>query len=91
MKGSLRQRSAGSWELTVDLGRDAVGKRRRRHETVRGTKAQAQRRLRELLSHPGPGHRPAQRQAPGQGLAGPVAQGARSPQPADWGPWSVTG
>ena len=50
MKGSLRQRSAGSWELTVDLGRDAVGKRRRRHETVQGTKAVAQRRLRELLS-----------------------------------------
>ena len=23
MKGSLRQRSAGSWELTVDLGRQA--------------------------------------------------------------------
>ena len=49
MKGSIRQRSPGTWELTIDLGRDALGKRRRKHETVRGTKAQAQRRLRELL------------------------------------------
>ena len=29
MKGSIRQRSPGSWELTVDQGRDALGKRRR--------------------------------------------------------------
>ena len=43
MKGSLRQRSAGTWELTVDLGRDAFGRRQRRFFTVRGTKAQAQR------------------------------------------------
>ena len=40
----------GSWELTVDLGRDALGQRQRRFLTVRGTKAQAQRKLRELLS-----------------------------------------
>jgi hypothetical protein len=50
MKGSIRQRSPGSWELTVDLGRDALGQRQRRFLTVRGTKAQAQRKLRELLS-----------------------------------------
>ena len=50
MKGSLRQRSPGSRELTVDAGRDALGKRQRSFVTVRGTKAQAQRRLRELLS-----------------------------------------
>ena len=50
MNGSIRQRSAGSWELTVDLGRDVQGKRRRKYHTVRGTKAQARRRLRELLS-----------------------------------------
>ena len=41
MKGSLRQRSPGSWELTVDAGRDALGKRRRRFLTLRGAKAQA--------------------------------------------------
>ena len=50
MKGSVRQRSPGSWELTVDLGRDADGKRKRKYVTVRGTKAQAQRKLREMLS-----------------------------------------
>ena len=50
MKGSLRQRSPGSWEITVDLGRDPLGRRRRKFATVRGTKARAQRRLRELLS-----------------------------------------
>ena len=50
MKGSIRQRSTGSWELTIEAGRDTRGKRQRRYVTVRGTKAQAQRRLRELLS-----------------------------------------
>ena len=50
MKGSIRQRSAGTWELTVDQGRDGLGRRQRRFVTVRGTKAQAERRLRELLS-----------------------------------------
>ena len=50
MNGSIRQRTPGSWELTVDLGRDARGRRRRKYVTVRGTKAQARRRLRELLS-----------------------------------------
>ena len=50
MKGSLRQRSPGSWELTIDTGRDALGRRQHKFITVQGTKAQAQRRLRELLS-----------------------------------------
>ena len=50
MKGSLRQRSPGSWELTVDTGRDALGKRRRRFLTVRGTKAQVQRNSVSLVS-----------------------------------------
>ena len=48
MRGSIRQRTPGSWELTVELGYDASGTRRHKFETVRGTKAQ--RRLRELLS-----------------------------------------
>ena len=50
MNGSLRKRSKNSWELTVDLGRDARGKRRRKFLAVTGTKAQAQQKLRELLS-----------------------------------------
>ncbi len=41
MKGSLHQRSPGSWELIVDLRRDAFGKRRRKHLTVRGARAPA--------------------------------------------------
>ena len=49
MKGSIRKRSPGSWQVIVNLGRDGRGIRRRRTETVRGTKAQAQRRLRGLL------------------------------------------
>ena len=50
MKGSLRQRSPGSWELTIDTGRDALGRRQRKFVTVQGTKAHAQRKLRELLT-----------------------------------------
>ena len=49
MKGGIRQRSPGTWELNIYLGRDPQGKAQRKWVTVRGTKAQAQRRLRELL------------------------------------------
>ena len=36
MKCFIRQRSAGTWGLTVDLGRDLAGKWRRNYTTVRG-------------------------------------------------------
>ena len=49
MRGSVRRRSRGSWELTVGLGRDASGKRIRQIRTVRGTKAEAQRALNGML------------------------------------------
>jgi len=50
MKGSLRQRSKGSWEITIDIGRDPQTGRRLRHfESAKGTKKDAQRRLYELL------------------------------------------
>jgi len=50
MKGHIRQRSKGSWEITMDAGRDpATGRRVRHFETVRGTKKDAQKRLAELL------------------------------------------
>ena len=42
MKGSIRQRSAGTWELTVDLGRAADGRRRRKSWTVQGSKLEAE-------------------------------------------------
>ena len=50
MKGCIVQRSKGSWGLVVELGRDPeTGKRRQQWVTVRGTKKEAERRLRELL------------------------------------------
>jgi len=50
VKGYIRQRSKGSWELTLDAGKDpANGRRLRLFETVKGTKKDAQRRLAELL------------------------------------------
>jgi len=49
MRGSIRQRTRGSWEITIDIGRDpATGKRLRHFETIKGTKKDAQRRLAEL-------------------------------------------
>lgn len=50
MKGSIRLRSKGSWEICIDVGRDpATSKRLRHFESVQGTKKDAQRRLHELL------------------------------------------
>ena len=50
MRGHItRGRSAGTWYLRVELQHGDNGKRRQRRETVRGTKADAQRRLHELL------------------------------------------
>lgn len=50
MKGYIRQRSRGSWEICVDISRDtATGKRHRHFETVEGGKRNAQRRVYELL------------------------------------------
>ena len=50
MNGSIRQRSKGSWEITINVGVDPTTGRRRRHfETIKGSKGQAQRRLHELL------------------------------------------
>ena len=49
MEGSIRRRSKNSWELTVDQGRGADGKRRRKFVSFKGSKSQAQQKLRELL------------------------------------------
>ena len=59
MKGTIRQRNPGSWEIQVFLGRDVNGKRIRKTETVRGKKSDAQRRLREILSEVDRGAIPA--------------------------------
>lgn len=49
MNGSIRRRSKDSWELTIDLGKDASGKRKRKFVAVKGTKVLAQQKLREIL------------------------------------------
>lgn len=50
-KGTIRQRSAGSWELKYDLGTDPLtGRRRTKYETVRGSKRDAQRVLRDRIN-----------------------------------------
>ncbi|MCH7608087.1 MAG: site-specific integrase [Chloroflexi bacterium] len=50
MKGSIRRRSKDTYELTIDLGRNAEGKRVRRFVTVKGRRADADKRLRALLT-----------------------------------------
>ena len=50
MKGYVRQRSKGKWEITIDTGRDpATDKHLRHFETITGGKKEAQHRLAELL------------------------------------------
>ena len=50
MKGHIRRRGKSSWEITIDLGKDADGRRLRKFVNVKGKKADAERQLRELLS-----------------------------------------
>lgn len=50
MEGSIRRRGKNSWELTIELGRNAQGKRQRKFVNVKGRKSDADRRLRELLA-----------------------------------------
>ncbi|MBA7503431.1 Tyrosine recombinase XerC [subsurface metagenome] len=50
MRGHIKQRSKGSWSIIIDVGRDPqTGKRRQQWQTVKGTKGDAQRELRETL------------------------------------------
>ena len=50
MKGHIYQRAKGSWTIVYDLPVDVVtGKRRQKSETVKGTKRDAERALREVL------------------------------------------
>ncbi len=50
MNGSIRQRSKGSWQLRFDAPPDGTGKRRFISETVKGTKKEAERALRDRLA-----------------------------------------
>jgi integrase len=49
MRGSIRQQSKETWQITVDVGVTPDGKRLRHFETIKGRKADAQRRLNEIL------------------------------------------
>lgn len=49
MRGYIEQRGENSWRVVVDLGRDALGKKDRIRETVRGTKEEAEVRLAALI------------------------------------------
>ena len=50
MKGSIRRRSKNSWEISLDLGRNSSGKRLRKFLNVKGSRREADRKLREILS-----------------------------------------
>lgn len=50
MIGHIRQRSKGSWAITIDLPRDEDGKRRQKQKTVRGTKREAEQILARMLN-----------------------------------------
>ncbi|PKB65648.1 MAG: hypothetical protein BZY82_07885 [SAR202 cluster bacterium Io17-Chloro-G3] len=49
MKGSIRRRSKNSWEISLDIGRDSSGKRLRKFVNVKGSKRDADRKLRGIL------------------------------------------
>jgi len=50
MKGHIRQRGPASFQLKIDIGRDASGKRLTEYHPFRGSKRGAEAKLRELLS-----------------------------------------
>ncbi len=50
MKGTIIQRSKGSWSIVFDAGKDSVtGKRKQSWHTVKGTKRDAERELRNII------------------------------------------
>lgn len=58
MEGRIRQRTPGTWQVSIDLPRSPTGRRRTRAETIPGTKAQARRKLREMLTARDKGQNP---------------------------------
>ena len=50
MKGNITRRGKASWRVKYDLGPDPVtGKRKIAYKTIRGTRADAEKKLRALL------------------------------------------
>ena len=50
MRGSIKQRARGTWTIWWDEPRGQDGKRRQRSKTIKGTKRDAEARLREILA-----------------------------------------
>ncbi len=53
MRGHIRQRGKNSWEISIYLGKDHLGKKRYARETVRGSKDDAELRLAGLIQEIG--------------------------------------
>ena len=51
MRGHIVQRAKnkGTWSIVIELNKDAIGKRRQKWITFQGSRAQAEKRLTELL------------------------------------------
>ncbi|MGB2743545.1 MAG: site-specific integrase, partial [Candidatus Microthrix parvicella] len=50
MRGSLRRLPSGSWEIRLFLGTDDAGKKRYRSKSVKGSKREAERTMRQLIA-----------------------------------------
>ncbi|WP_291825157.1 tyrosine-type recombinase/integrase [Candidatus Microthrix sp.] len=50
MRGSLRRLPSGSWEIRLFLGTDDTGKKRYRSKSVKGSKREAERTMRQLIA-----------------------------------------
>jgi len=50
MNGSIRRRGKGTYELTIDLGKDSSGRRQRKFLNIKGTRKEADRKLRDILA-----------------------------------------
>jgi integrase len=50
MRGSLRKLPSGSWEIRLFLGTDDAGKKRYRSKSVKGSKREAERTMRQLIT-----------------------------------------
>ena len=51
MKGHIYKRTKGSWTIVYDLPMDMItGKRQQKSQTVKGTKRDVERTLREIIS-----------------------------------------
>ena len=79
MNGSIRRRGKNTWELNINLGRDAQGKRLRKFVNVRGKRADADRRLREILASVDKGLPIDNTKNHGFGIARPLVRELRHP------------